>query len=109
MRIFETEPVMERVRYIESTHKERLSQLSSHRMVGEVRWLGGVGVVELRADDPGYFSNIRDRLYAFFIDRGVLLRPLGNIIYVMPPYVISQADLHRIYDVVSIALNEFTP
>jgi adenosylmethionine-8-amino-7-oxononanoate aminotransferase len=107
LRIFESEPVMQRIRDIESIHKERLSEFSNHPLVGEIRWLGGIGVLELRADDPGYFSNIRDRLYAFFLNRGILLRPLGNIIYVMPPYVISALDLHRIYDAVSAALLEF--
>jgi adenosylmethionine-8-amino-7-oxononanoate aminotransferase len=98
---------MQRIRDIESIHKERLSEVSKHPLVGEVRWLGSVGVLELRADDPGYFSNIRDRLYAFFLNRGILLRPLGNTIYVMPPYVISAPDMHRIYDAVSAALLEF--
>jgi adenosylmethionine-8-amino-7-oxononanoate aminotransferase len=107
LRIFETEPVLQHVQKIESIHKERLARLSRQSLVGEVRFLGDVGVIELKAADPGYFSNVRNRLYSFFLDRGVLLRPLGNIIYVMPPYVISPTELNRIYDVIGEALDHF--
>ena len=109
LRIFETEPVMERIRRIEGIHGERLSELSKNPMVGDVRYLGDVGVLELKSEDAGYFSTIRNRLYAFFVERGILLRPLGNVIYIMPPYVISPAELHHIYDVVSDAVHHFAP
>jgi adenosylmethionine-8-amino-7-oxononanoate aminotransferase len=106
LEIFETEPVFDRIRTIETIHRERLSRLREHPAVAEVRSLGDIGVVELKSDDPGYLSSIRDRLYAFFIDRGVLLRPLGHVIYVLPPYVIQPADLHRVYDVIAEALDK---
>jgi len=103
--IFESEPVFERIRTIESIHRERLTRLSSQAAVETVRWLGDVGVLELRAPDPGYLSAMRDRLYAFFIDHGVLLRPLGNVVYVLPPYVISPSQLNMVYDVVEKAVS----
>ena len=106
LKIFETEPVFERIRRIETIHGERLSRLADHPAVAEVRRLGDIGVVELTSDAPGYLSSIRDRLYAFFIERGVLLRPLGHVIYVLPPYVIQSADLHRVYDVIAEALDQ---
>jgi adenosylmethionine---8-amino-7-oxononanoate aminotransferase len=106
LKIFETEPVFERIRAIETIHRERLSGFADHPAVAEVRWLGDIGVVELKSDDPGYLSSIRERLYAFFIERGVLLRPLGHVIYVLPPYVIQAADLHRVHDVIAEALDK---
>ncbi len=42
--------------------------------------------VELAASDPGYFSQLRPALYEFYLSRGVLLRPLGNVVYILPPY-----------------------
>jgi len=53
---------------------------------------------ELCADDPGYASKLRPKLYKFFIDAGVLLRPLGNVVYILPPYAISTAELNLIHD-----------
>jgi adenosylmethionine-8-amino-7-oxononanoate aminotransferase len=61
-------------------------------------------VLELRADDAGYLSALRPKLYSFFLERGVLLRPLGNVVYVLPPYVIRPEDLHRVYDVIAEAV-----
>jgi len=47
---------------------------------------------------------MRPKLYRFFLERGVLLRPLGNVVYVLPPYVISADELHRVYDVMEEAV-----
>jgi adenosylmethionine---8-amino-7-oxononanoate aminotransferase len=49
-------------------------------------------------------SRLKPKLYKFFLEAGILLRPLGNILYVLPPYVISSDDLHFIYDRISDAL-----
>ena len=54
--------------------------------------------------NAGYLSTLRTRLYPFFLENGVLLRPLGNVVYVVPPYVISPADLHYVYDVIERVL-----
>lgn len=98
LKIFESEPVFDRIRAIEKIHCQRLSAIREHPAVGEVRSIGTIAAVEIKADDPGYFSKLRPKLYDFFIDAGVLLRPLGNVIYILPPYVIAPADLHLIHD-----------
>lgn len=59
--------------------------------VGDVRVIGGVGVVEL-SGDGGYLDQIGPRLAAEFLNRGLLLRPLGNVVYFMPPYVITETE-----------------
>jgi adenosylmethionine---8-amino-7-oxononanoate aminotransferase len=98
LRVFEDEPVLERIQAISRIHQERLEQIRSHPAVGEVRSIGSVAAVELHADDAGYLSKLKPVLYDFFLNAGILLRPLGNIIYVLPPYVISPADLNYIHD-----------
>jgi adenosylmethionine-8-amino-7-oxononanoate aminotransferase len=59
--------------------------------VGDIRVIGGVGVVEL-SGDGGYLDQIGPRLAAAFLSRGLLLRPLGNVVYFMPPYVITEFE-----------------
>jgi adenosylmethionine-8-amino-7-oxononanoate aminotransferase len=54
-----------------------------------------------------YFNNLRDDLYNFFLDKGILLRPLGNILYVMPPYCISSEELSYVYLKIEEALEQF--
>jgi adenosylmethionine-8-amino-7-oxononanoate aminotransferase len=105
-RIFEREPVFDRINRIAEIHRERLAAIKGHPGVGDVRSIGTMAAIELRADDPGYASKLRPKLYKFFIDAGVLLRPLGNVVYILPPYAISPADLNFIHDriVESLAL-----
>jgi adenosylmethionine---8-amino-7-oxononanoate aminotransferase len=104
LQIFDDEPVFDRIATIAKVNAERLAQLRGQQQVGDVRQIGTIGAIELRAEDAGYLSAMRPKLYAFFIDRGVLLRPLGNVIYVLPPYVISPDELHRVYDVILEAI-----
>jgi adenosylmethionine-8-amino-7-oxononanoate aminotransferase len=104
LKIFETEPVFERIETIARIHHERLSEFRNHPAVQDVRMLGTVAAIELCAVDPGYLSGVRSRLYPYFLEQGVLLRPLGNVIYTVPPYVISPDDLHYVYDVIRSVL-----
>ena len=95
LKIFESERI----------HAERLPALESHPSVGDVRSIGTVAAIELDAEDAGYLSGLRPFLYDFFLQKGVLLRPLGNIVYILPPYVITPAELHFVYDVIAEALD----
>ncbi len=108
LEIFETEPVFDRIRTIERIHRERLPLLAKLPLVGDSRMIGTVAAIELETDGPGYLSDMRLRLYNFFIEHGVLLRPLGNVIYILPPYVIPPEELHRIYDVIGGAIVEIS-
>jgi adenosylmethionine-8-amino-7-oxononanoate aminotransferase len=63
--------------------------------VGDVRVIGGVAALELkdeRMGNSGYLANIGPKLTAAFLARGLLLRPLGNIVYFMPPYAITEKE-----------------
>lgn len=104
LRIFEIEPVFERIASIAATHARRLPRLKQHPAVGDVRQIGTVAAIELKAPDSGYLSRLRDFLYDFFLSHNVLLRPLGNVVYILPPYVVTPDDLDHVYDVIEEAL-----
>lgn len=103
--IFESEPVFDRIAAIARIHSERLAAIKHHPAVGDVRGIGTVAAIELKADDAGYMSRLKPKLYEFFLNSGILLRPLGNIIYVLPPYVIAPEDLHYVHDRIAESLN----
>jgi adenosylmethionine-8-amino-7-oxononanoate aminotransferase len=105
LKVFEDEPVFERIATIGKIHEQRLAAIKNHPAVADVRRIGSIAAVELRADDPGYSSGIGPKLYKFFMDAGVLLRPLGNVVYVLPPYVISPDQLHYVHDQIALALD----
>ena len=104
LQVFDDEPVFDRIATIARINAERLAPLRGLHQVGETRQIGTIGAIELRAGDAGYLSAMRPKLYQFFLERGVLLRPLGNVVYVLPPYVISPEQLHRVYDAIEEAI-----
>jgi len=104
LQIFDDEPVFDRIATIARITGERLAQFRAMHQVGDTRQIGTIGAIELLAEDAGYLSAMRPKLYNFFLERGVLLRPLGNVVYVLPPYAISPEELHRAYDVIQEAI-----
>ena len=68
---------------------------------------GAFGMGSEESDDKKtYFNYLRDNIYNFFIERKIILRPLGNVIYIMPPYIISSAELELIYTAILEFLDE---
>ena len=88
--LFERERTLDRVTRLEAQLRDGLAPLAAHPLVGDVRVIGGVGAIELVGD--GYLDHIGPRLAAEFLARGLLMRPLGNILYFMPPYVITEDE-----------------
>jgi adenosylmethionine---8-amino-7-oxononanoate aminotransferase len=71
-----------------------------------IRIKGTILAIEIQtAEGTSYFNNIRDVAYQFFIEKGILIRPLGNVIYLLPPYCISEEDLTYIYGCIEEFLN----
>jgi len=91
LKLFEENGVMARVQRLEQQLRNGLEPLRGMAPVGDVRVIGAVGVVELEGDG-GYLDQIGPRLGAAFLERGLLLRPLGNILYFMPPYAITDSE-----------------
>jgi adenosylmethionine-8-amino-7-oxononanoate aminotransferase len=91
--LFAERDVLGDVRRIEQQLRDGLTALRSLPLVGDVRVIGGVGIVELADDSAGYLDALGPRLGAAFVERGLLLRPLGNVIYFMPPYVITADEV----------------
>lgn len=83
-----------------------LKQLQGHPKVKNLRQLGVILAFELDVEMERY-GNMRDRLFKFFMERGVFLRPLGNTIYILPPYVITDEELAKIHLTIEEALGNF--
>ena len=82
--------------FIAKSHQSFAIKISENPAVKEVRCKGVVLAIDLAISMERY-GNLRDELYQFFMDRGVALRPLGNTVYVLPPYVITETELKKIY------------
>jgi adenosylmethionine-8-amino-7-oxononanoate aminotransferase len=104
LKIFDHDPVLERINTIAAHHAARLKNFEGHRLIADIRQTGTIAALELGARDSGYFSELGPKLAKFYLDNDVLLRPLGNVVYVLPPYCATTAELDRIYDVIEESL-----
>ncbi|HEY4128969.1 MAG TPA: adenosylmethionine--8-amino-7-oxononanoate transaminase [Gemmatimonadaceae bacterium] len=86
---------------IERAHRNAATTLASLPGVTNVRVLGTVIALDLVVSDGGYLSGVGLELRKYALERGVLLRPLGDTVYVLPPYCSTDADLARAYDVIA--------
>ena len=98
--IWNDEPVLDRIRRLVETQAARLAPFHGDDRFTGVRQVGTITALEVVTRDPGYLASIGPKLYAFLLERDVLLRPLGNTIYVMPPYCTAADDLDRVYDAI---------
>jgi adenosylmethionine-8-amino-7-oxononanoate aminotransferase len=105
LQLFDDTRVLDEVRRFERQLAAGLVRFRTLPAVCDVRHIGAVGIVEL-AERGGYTSRIGPRLAAAFLERGLLLRPLGPVVYFMPPYVISESEvewvLSQMFDVIGM-------
>jgi adenosylmethionine-8-amino-7-oxononanoate aminotransferase len=103
LKLFESEGTLARVKAIEKLFHARLDAIRGFRRVGDVRAIGGVAAIELDTAG-GYFDDVGSRLAEAFLQRGLLLRPLGSILYFMPPYVITDQQVDWVFEQIAEVL-----
>ncbi|NQX38890.1 adenosylmethionine-8-amino-7-oxononanoate aminotransferase [Pedobacter steynii] len=95
------------IQRIKSKNEAFAAEIKDHPKVRDVRQTGTILVLEWETgNDTSYLSGLRNQLYLYFLERGIILRPLGNILYILPPYIISDEDLEYIYQTIHQALND---
>lgn len=98
-----SEEMQSNIKRIAEAHRQFARKISSHKNISNVRCKGVILALDLNQDMERYGAS-RYALYDYFMEQGVCLRPLGNTIYVLPPYVISSEELQKIYDTIEGAL-----
>lgn len=98
---------MENIERIEERHKQFALKINGHPQIRSTRQTGTILALEWETGtDTSYFNSLRDKLYNYFLQAGIILRPLGNVIYILPPYCISDEQLGYIYSKIETALEE---
>jgi adenosylmethionine---8-amino-7-oxononanoate aminotransferase len=105
IRIWEEEPVLARIAALTAAQAKQLDRFREDRRFSQVRQTGTITALDLVTDDAGYLSALGPRLAAAFRETNVLLRPLGNTLYVLPPYCVTSDDLAMIYDAIELAVS----
>lgn len=96
------------IRRISGRHTAFARQLSAYPTATKVRQRGTLLAFDLNVGETSYFNSIRDQAYHFLLDRGILMRPLGNVLYLMPPYCTTDAQITYIYEQIIALLNQLS-
>ena len=105
--IWRDEPVQQRIDAIIASHLAFSDRLKQKSNVSGLRQCGTILAFEIDDGAGDYMSSLGPQLLAFFRDHKILLRPLGNTIYIMPPYCISPVELDAVYAVIEEAIDHF--
>lgn len=93
------------IQRINQNHHVFAEKLQRYSQVQNVRVLGTILAFEIKTDETtSYYGSFRNKWYAFFIENGIILRPVGNTVYIMPPYVASDSQLEIIYQTIEKGL-----
>jgi adenosylmethionine-8-amino-7-oxononanoate aminotransferase len=101
LELFEKEETLKKINTIYQCHEGFITELKKFKNAENIRLRGTILAFDLVTDQKtSYFNNVRDKAYRYFLDQRVLLRPLGNVIYIMPPYCITKSELRYVYDTI---------
>ena len=104
--LLQTEEIQNNIKRITVSHQAFDERIKNHPKVNTTRQTGIIFALDLNIEMERY-GNLRDELFKFFMDHGVFLRPLGNTIYILAPYVISETELEKVYATIEEALEAF--
>jgi adenosylmethionine-8-amino-7-oxononanoate aminotransferase len=105
--LFEREKTMEKVLHISEKHTTFKHKISHHPLIKEIRHQGVILAIEIKnKGNTSYTNNLRDNIYNYFLNHGIIIRPLGNILYINPPYCISDDNLDYIYNTIIKYISE---
>ena len=103
--LLQTKDIQNNIQHINKRHLEFQEKIKGHSKVLTTRVLGVIFALEIQSDqDEQYYGSMRNKLYNFFIESGVVLRPVGNIVYILPPYIINDNQLDKIYKTIEEAI-----
>ena len=105
--VWDEEAVATKIVRLSQWQRELGESLRNDPRFTDVRFCGTIAAFDLKVADEGYLASIGPKLYDFFLSRGLLLRPLGNTIYIMPPYCITRDELASLYEAIRAAADTF--
>jgi adenosylmethionine---8-amino-7-oxononanoate aminotransferase len=104
LEIWKTEPVLERIQQLVTWQSKHLAAFHDDDRFENVRQLGTITAMDIKVGDAGYLAGIGPQLYAAILEHDVLLRPLGNTLYIMPPYCTTEDELAHVYQVLQASV-----
>jgi adenosylmethionine-8-amino-7-oxononanoate aminotransferase len=105
IQLLETDEMQRNIQRLNYQHMQFKEKINNHPKVKTTRVLGVIFALEIKTENQeSYYGTLRNKLYNFFIENGVILRPVGAIIYILPPYIITENQLQKVYQTIENAL-----
>ncbi|MER8734520.1 adenosylmethionine--8-amino-7-oxononanoate transaminase [Mesorhizobium sp. M1227] len=105
--IWRDEPVAERIAALSERQAAGFRRFRDNANFTDSRAIGTILALDLRAGPAGYLAEIGPKLRVFFLELGLLVRPLGNVLYLLPPYCVTGDELDRLHDAIEEAGERF--
>jgi adenosylmethionine-8-amino-7-oxononanoate aminotransferase len=105
MELLEQPEIQDNIIRINKQHLAFQERVQNHPKVKTTRVMGVIFALEIKSENTeSYYGTMRNKLYNFFISKGVILRPVGNIVYILPPYIITDSQLQKVYSIIEEAI-----
>ena len=109
LKILQEAPMQANLKRIHAKHQAFASKMDKHPKVARTRTLGVIFALDLEVPNTGeYYGSIRNELYKYYISHGVILRPVYHTIYVLPPYIITDEQLDKVYHIIEESIEHLT-
>nr|WP_314800990.1 adenosylmethionine--8-amino-7-oxononanoate transaminase [uncultured Capnocytophaga sp.] len=109
LKILQEAPMQANLKRIHAKHQAFASKMDKHPKVARTRTLGVIFALDLEVRNTGeYYGSIRNELYKYYISHGVILRPVYHTIYVLPPYIITDEQLDKVYHIIEESIEHLT-
>lgn len=95
------------IEMISTSHLEFKNKIGNAKKLNDVRVLGTIIAFELKTEEHTHYLNKASfSISSYFLKKGIIIRPLGNIFYLIPPYIITKEELQSIYGVIKEFIDE---
>ena len=106
LNLFKSKRIFKKIKDIEKEHRFFSKKLLKLNSIEKIRICGTILAFDIKGFGSGYKAMIPEKIKNFFLEKGLLLRPLGNVLYIMPPYCILKNELKYAYKIIYEALKK---
>ncbi|MEW6773733.1 MAG: adenosylmethionine--8-amino-7-oxononanoate transaminase [Bacteroidota bacterium] len=95
-----------KIKTIEQWHKKFVKKIEQHQKIKDIRCKGIILAIEIKTKDKTHYLNeLSTKIEQYFLERDILLRPLGNVLYIVPPVIIKENEMQKIYSAIESFLD----
>ncbi len=105
--LFEKEKTQQNIKRIVKQQSDFINSIKNHPKLRDARNFGTIAAIEIDTEgESNYFNSKGNDAYKWFLERGIIIRPLGNVLIMIPPYCIKEQDLEYIYGEIEVFLEQ---